>query len=91
MIKLSELQMKEIITVSNGKRLGYIDDLEIDADRGKILSLIIFVKENDRFFGRQEEVFIPWNQIVTIGNDVILVQEIDYPRLYPEENSISKN
>lgn len=89
MIKLSELQMKEIITVSNGRRLGHIDDLEIDVDRGKITSLIIFVKENNSFFGRQEEIFIPWHQIVTIGTDVILVHEIDHPRLYPDENKIN--
>jgi len=85
MIKLSELQMKEIIIVSNGRRLGHIDDLEIDVDLGKINSLIIFVKENDSIFGKQEEVSIPWHQIVTIGTDVILVQDIDYPQLYPSE------
>src|SRR5699024_9182647 len=84
MIKLSELQMKEIIIVSNGRRLGHIDDLEIDVDLGKINSLIIFVKENDSIFGKQEEVSIPWHQIVTIVTDIIIVikgktfRHIDY-------------
>lgn len=85
MIKLSELQMKEIIIISNGRRLGHIDDLEIDVEQGKIKALIIFVKEDTGFFAKQEEVFIPWHQIVTIGSDVILIQEINYPQVEMKE------
>ena len=41
MIRISELQMKDIINVSDGKRLGNIGDIEIDMDTGKIESIII--------------------------------------------------
>lgn len=86
MIKLSELQMKEIIVINSGKRLGHIADLKINTDLGRIEAIIILVKENSKLFGREEEIQIPWHQIITIGKDVILVENIPEPKLYPEED-----
>ncbi len=40
-IRISELQMKDIINVLDGKRLGNIGDIEIDMNTGKIESIII--------------------------------------------------
>ncbi|MFZ3576523.1 YlmC/YmxH family sporulation protein [Virgibacillus sp. DJP39] len=75
MIKLSELQMKEIIVIENGTRLGHISDLEIDAVNGRIIALIVLIKEGKSgMFAKSGEMIINWNQIVTIGADVILVQ-----------------
>lgn len=75
MIKLSELQMKEIIVVENGTRLGHISDLEIDAINGRILALIIQIKEGKSgMFAKSDEMIIRWHQIATIGADVILVR-----------------
>ncbi|QKY68963.1 PRC-barrel domain-containing protein [Lentibacillus sp. CBA3610] len=34
MITLSDLQIKEVIMMNDGKRLGHISDLEIDGDNG---------------------------------------------------------
>lgn len=76
MIKLSELQMREVIMMENGKRLGHIGDLEIDPDLGRIIAIIIFLRESKgSFFGKADELIIYWEQIVTIGDDVILVRE----------------
>ncbi|WP_047981344.1 YlmC/YmxH family sporulation protein [Ornithinibacillus contaminans] len=85
MIKLSELQVKEVIIVNDGRKLGHISDLEIDPDRGKILALVIYLREKKGgFFGKPEELMIYWEQIVTIGSDVILVKDVNGPRLYIE-------
>lgn len=75
MIKLSELQMKEIIVIEDGQRLGHIHDLEIDVDSGYITSLII-LEQNKKggFFGKAIETSVQWSQITTIGTDVILVR-----------------
>ncbi|WP_188454475.1 YlmC/YmxH family sporulation protein [Virgibacillus oceani] len=82
MMKLSELQVKEIIVVEDGKRLGHIFDLELDVDNGKILSLIIMGKKAG-LFGKIDEIAIRWEQIVTIGSDVILVRRSENsPQLY---------
>lgn len=77
MIKLSELQVKEVIVIDNGKRLGHILDLEIDPDQGRITAIILAVRDRSNgIFGKSEELVVDWNQIVTIGDDVILVEDI---------------
>lgn len=83
MIKLSELQIKEVIVINDGRRLGHISDLEIDGNNGKITALIIIVKDKKTgLFGKAGEMIIPWNNIETIGSDVILIREIEKPSLY---------
>lgn len=84
-MKLSELQIKEVIVIDDGKRLGHIHDLEINPDSGQITAIILLVKEaKGGFFGKSDEVIIHWNQIVTIGSDVILVKDVPQPQLYLE-------
>ena len=82
MITLSELQTKEVITIETGKRLGHIYDLEIDPVIGKIIAIILIANQKQQFFGKSEEIVVRWEQIMTIGIDVILVREKDvYPLL----------
>ncbi len=81
---ITELQVKDIVSIENGKRLGYITDLEIDVDRGYIVALIIALKGKTLgLFGKEEEMVIPWNHIVTIGDDVILVRMDQKKYTYP--------
>ncbi|MCT2538048.1 YlmC/YmxH family sporulation protein [Aquibacillus koreensis] len=83
MITLSDLQIKDIIMIEDGRKLGNITDLEIDVDKGKIIYLIIGAKGKMMgLFGKEEEITIPWENIVTIGSDVILVKKADHPRLF---------
>ncbi|WP_042144984.1 YlmC/YmxH family sporulation protein [Paucisalibacillus sp. EB02] len=85
MIKLSDLQVKEVIVINDGRRLGHISDLEIDPDRGRIIALVIYTREKKGgFFGKSDELMIYWEQIVTIGSDVILVKDVTRPKLYIE-------
>lgn len=74
-MKISEFQVKDVVSVSNGKRLGHIYDLEINVVTGKIEAIII--QGNGKMmglFGRENDIVIPWKQIVKIGTDVILVR-----------------
>lgn len=41
MIKISDFQVKDVVNMSNGKKLGHIADLEINLNTGKIEALII--------------------------------------------------
>ncbi|WP_042223846.1 YlmC/YmxH family sporulation protein [Oceanobacillus manasiensis] len=83
MMKLSELQVKEVIIVDDGKRLGHITDLEIDTDKGKIVAIVLTIKDKKGgFFGKSDELVIHWDQIVRIGSDVILVKNVGEPKLY---------
>lgn len=76
MIKISDFQSKDIINITDGKRLGKISDLELDLNQGRVRALI--VPGSGRFFGMfgggSNDVVIPWSNIVKIGVDVILVR-----------------
>jgi len=75
MIPISELQTKDVVNVSDGKRLGNIGDIDINLATGRIESIIISGSGKMLgLFGRDEEVSVPWRNIVKIGSDVILVR-----------------
>jgi len=74
-IKISEFQQKDVINVANGKKLGNIGDIDINVQNGKINAIIIVGNGKVLgFFGRDEEIIIPWTNILKIGEDVILVR-----------------
>ena len=78
MIRLSQLKQKEVIAVYNGKRIGYIYDVDIHTKTGRINYFYIHqTKEKGTFFQKNEEVIIHWQQIITIGIDIILISELD--------------
>ncbi|SFA46467.1 sporulation protein, YlmC/YmxH family [Parageobacillus thermantarcticus] len=75
MMRISEFQTKDVVNVANGKKLGNIGDIDIDLETGQIQSLIILgTGKVLGLFGREEETVIPWQNIVKIGADVILVR-----------------
>ncbi|UOF89167.1 YlmC/YmxH family sporulation protein [Fodinisporobacter ferrooxydans] len=74
MMKASELQTKDVVSVGDGRKLGTVGDLDIDLETGMIRAII--VPGPTRFFGflaNGEDFVIPWHQIVRIGQDVVLV------------------
>lgn len=76
---LSEFQTKEVINVSTGRRMGIIIDVVIDKE-GNIKELILEEKRGSkRFMVSKEESVIKWNQIIKIGDDIILVDTINKP------------
>lgn len=86
-MKISELQAKDVVSISDGKRLGNIGDLEINLQTGKIEAIITGGPGRVLgLFGRDEELTISWNSILKIGEDVILVRYKDITSLkYTEE------
>lgn len=73
-MRLSELQVKDVINVYDGKKIGNIIDAKIDGNDGKMMRLIVEPnKVFRRFFASKDELEIVWDQIVKIGDDVILV------------------
>jgi YlmC/YmxH family sporulation protein len=75
MIHISDLQIKDVVNVHDGKKLGSIEDVDIDLKTGKIQAIMITSQGKVLgFFGKGEEIIIPWRNIVKIGKDVILVR-----------------
>ena len=72
-MRLSDLQTKEIINMTTGKRLGLIIDVIINAE-GNIKSLILEEKKMKRLSSR-EEYELDWKQIAKIGDDITLVKD----------------
>ena len=74
LLRLSDLQSKTIVSVSDGKNIGSIIDVKIDETTGTIISLII--ETNKSFFSFSNkgiDTEIEWKHISKIGEDVILV------------------
>ena len=72
-MRLSDLQTKEIINMTTGKKLGMIIDVIIN-NEGNIKSLILEEKRKKRLSNR-EEYELDWKQIAKIGDDIILVKD----------------
>lgn len=69
-MRLSDLQLKEIVNIYNGKRIGVIVDAVVD-EKGFIKTLVLEEKKGRKF--TREEYNVSWSQIVKIGDDIILV------------------
>ncbi|RYL95409.1 YlmC/YmxH family sporulation protein [Sporolactobacillus sp. THM7-4] len=75
MPRISDFQTKEVVNVENGKRLGHIGDLDVNLSSGKIENLIIPGSGRVMgLFGKENDIVVPWSNIVRIGTDVILVR-----------------
>ena len=74
-MNLSDMHVKEIVSVVDGRKLGKIVDVNVDSINGKIN---FFVCEQRRFFkrlfGSNSEVKFTFEDIDKIGEDVILIK-----------------
>ena len=81
--RIADLRYKEVISVEDGSRFGYVGDMEIDLDSGQVRALV--VPGRRRLFGlllRAEDQHIPWSAVRRFGEDIILVER-RYPRRSP--------
>ena len=77
MVRMADLRDRDVINVNDGKRLGIINDIDVDVESGRIKAII--VPGPGGFMGvlsRKHELVIPWDYIVKVGVDTILV---DFP------------
>ncbi len=72
-MRVSELQIKDVVSIVDGKKLGRIVDIELD-DQKIIKYFIVEPRRFFRFFGSSQEVNVHLEQIKKIGTDVILVE-----------------
>lgn len=72
--RIIELRDKQVVSLKDGCVIGYVCDVEIDTECGKLTAIIVVGKSKGfSILGRNEEFVIPWSCIEVIGNDSILV------------------
>ena len=76
---LSELRTKEVIDVSDGKRLGRVMDIEFCAADSCVTALVVPADTSflQSLRGEKCGLVIPWQNIRRIGDDVILVSAVE--------------
>ncbi len=72
MFSKNELRRKIVINIANAERVGNVSDIDVDVLTGKIKSIIIPKNDIISFF-RRSEIIIPWENIISVGSEFILV------------------
>ena len=67
-------KQKEVVNIIDGRRLGYVQDVEANFDTGEITAIVVPGNNKMFSFGNKSDIIIPWKQIVRIGDDIILVE-----------------
>ena len=70
-----DFKHKEVINITDAKRLGFVQYVNADLETGTITSII--VPGSSKFisiFSSANDIIIPWDKIRSIGEDIILVE-----------------
>ena len=80
---LTDLRRKEVISNKTGIRIGFVDDVELDIENAKLISIVIFGRLRCfGLFGKDENIIIKWENICLIGEDTILVDYFPIPKVH---------
>lgn len=83
---INSMRNMDVVDIKTGKKLGYISDIKLDCEEDKVLALIV-PGESKGWFGKTEDIEIPWENVEKIGVDVILVSA-ENVNIYSEDNNI---
>lgn len=84
--RIDELFKKDVINVENGSRIGYVGDLEIDMDSGRINAVLVVRPEKGLSFKKPDLMRIDWNSVAVTGSEAILVRNADICAEEKKEN-----
>lgn len=74
MLKNFDLRQKKVIDSGTAEALGYIRDMDIDFETGKIRSVTIPKKGFSGAFGRDKSITVPWDNVLAIGSEFVIVK-----------------
>ncbi len=74
-LRTTDLRQREVINVITAERIGYVSDVEMNCESGCIEALIVPIRRGlGGLFGRRKDCIVPWDKIVSIGRDLVLVK-----------------
>ena len=76
-MNLSEFQNKDVINITDGKKIGNIIDCKVDVANGIIKSFLLVPYKGIFSFKGNGKIEIEYKNIERIGEDVILVNYKD--------------
>ena len=73
-IKFTQLQCKEVICIADGRRLGFVSDVQVEMPEGTVCAILVPGPGKVLgLCGHRDTYCIPWSCIRKIGPDIILV------------------
>ena len=73
---IEELQNKDVISIENGCKIGFVTDVEAEVCSGRIAAIIVSAVSQGISFKRPESFRVCWEDIVVMGDETILVKNI---------------
>jgi YlmC/YmxH family sporulation protein len=73
-LSFADLRTKEVVNSIDGKRLGRIIDIVFGARDGLVLGIVVPPTRRNIIFRNSEPMFISWEYLEKIGEDVLLVR-----------------
>lgn len=74
MVKNFDMRQKKVIDIDTAEVIGYIRDMDIDFDSGRIKSVSVPVSGVAKLIRGTKTVSVPWERVVAIGSEYILVK-----------------
>ena len=72
-ISMEQLRYKEVVSLADGTRFGYVGDLEVDTDLGQVMALIVPGRPRLLgLLGREPYRTITWSAVRRFGEDIVL-------------------
>ena len=72
---MHDLEIKDVVNLCTGTKLGRVCDLELDTACGKVTALLVAENLPGFFWQTQGDALrIPWENVRCVGEDAILVE-----------------
>ena len=78
-LNFSTLKCKQVININDGQCLGKTKDLVFEYPEGKIRGIVVSGTTRFFCFSKEDDLFIDWKRIITIGEDVVLTKLKETP------------
>ncbi len=72
--RIGELKDRQVVCTRDGSILGFVGDVELDTDSGRLSSIVIYGRAKGfGLLGREDDIVVPWENIEILGAETILV------------------